>query len=130
VKRSAVILCLVSLLAVAFLSLVWAQGEAKPPVPPKGDAKAGKAVYEKNCTACHGKNGTGNKALSVPAFSDPEVIKGHPTAEKWVKAITDGVKGKIVSMPGYKGKLKPAEIDNAAAHTWQFRTPKKPEPKS
>jgi len=130
VKRSAVILCLVSLLAVAFLSLVWPEGESKPPAPPKGDAKAGKAVYEKNCTACHGKNGTGNKSLSIPAFSDPEVIKGHPTAEKWVKAIVEGVKGTKLTMPAYKGKLKPAEIDNVAAHTWQFRTPKKVEPKT
>lgn len=129
-KRSAVGLCLPTFLAIAFLSLVWAEGESKPPAPPKGDAKAGKAIFDKNCLACHGKDGIGNKGLSIRPFSDPDAIKAHPTADKWVKAITDGVKGKKITMPAYKGKLKPAEIDNVAAYTWQFRTPKKIEPKT
>jgi hypothetical protein len=30
-------------------------------------------------------------------------------------------------MKGYKGVLKPAEINNVAAYSWQFRTPKKEE---
>jgi mono/diheme cytochrome c family protein len=113
-----------ALLVVGFVALVWAGEQPKAPAPPKGDAKAGKAVYDKNCTVCHGKDGSGNKALSIPAFSDPRVIKDRATAEKWVKAIVEGVKGKTVTMKGYKGKLKPVEIDNVAAYSWQFRTPK------
>jgi mono/diheme cytochrome c family protein len=112
------------LAAIALVAMVWAQDEAKAPAPPKGDVKAGKAIYEKNCIICHGKDGTGNKPVGVLPYSDPQVIKTHPTADKWVKAITDGVKGPKVSMKGYNGQLKPAEINNVAAYTWQFRTPK------
>ena len=118
------LLLLTVVIGIAFVGLVWAGEQAKPPAAPKGDAKAGKAVYEKSCLMCHAKDGTGNKAMSVPAFSDPKVIKAHPTAEKWVKAITDGVKGKVMPMQAYKGKLKPEEIANAAAYAWKFRTPK------
>jgi mono/diheme cytochrome c family protein len=126
-KVRAVVFLVVILVAIAFVALVWAQEEAKAPAPPKGDAKAGKAVYDKNCVICHGKDGSGNKSLAVLPYSDPKVIKGHPTAEKWVKAITDGVKGSKISMKGYKGQLKPADISNVAAYSWQFRTPKKEE---
>jgi len=125
-KVRPVVFLVVTLVAIAFVALVCA-GAAKAPAAPKGDAKAGKAVYDKNCVICHSKDGSGNKSLAVLPYSDPKVIKGHPTAEKWVKAISDGVKGSKVSMKGYKGELKPAEISNVAAYTWKFRTPKKEE---
>ncbi|MFQ5568428.1 MAG: c-type cytochrome [Rhodothermales bacterium] len=38
----------------------------------QGDPAAGKAAYQ-SCTACHGQNGGGNKALNSPAIAGQEV---------------------------------------------------------
>ena len=79
------------------------------------DAKAGQAVYDKSCKACHGADGTPNASMAkmmkveMKSLKSPEV-QGLSDAD--LKAvITDG-----------KGKMKPvktvtgADADNVVAY--------------
>jgi mono/diheme cytochrome c family protein len=67
------------------------------------DAKAGQAVYDKSCKACHGPDGTANASVAkmMKALSDDDIKK----------IVTDG-----------KGKMKPVKavsgvaLDNVVAY--------------
>jgi len=72
------------------------------------DAKAGQAVYDKSCKACHGADGTPNagmaKAMKVEMrdFKSPEVQAKSDADFK--KVITEG-----------QGKMKPVTAVTGAA---------------
>lgn len=65
-----------------------------------GDAKAGKAVFDKKCALCHGKEGEGKDAIAkmmkveMPHLGSKEVQA--KSDEDFNKVITEG-----------KGKMKP-----------------------
>ena len=69
-----------------------------------------RAIYTKNCEACHGPNAEGglakvnNKQIKVPSLKAEHAIK-H-TDEQLTKMITNGEE----QMPAFKDKLKPEEI--------------------
>lgn len=69
-----------------------------------------KALYTKNCEACHGPNAEGglakvnDKQIKVPSLKADHAIK-H-TDEQLTKMITNGEE----QMPAFKDKLKPEEI--------------------
>jgi len=69
-----------------------------------------KALYTKNCEACHGPNAEGglakvnDKQIKVPSLKADHAIK-H-TDEQLTKMITNGEE----QMPSFKDKLKPEEI--------------------
>ena len=81
----------------------------------KGDAKAGKAVYDKQCASCHGAAGEGKEAIGkmlkvtlrrlgskeVQAKSDADLRKD----------ITEGT-GKMKPLKGLSEK----DLDNLVAH--------------
>lgn len=75
--------------------------------------EAGKSLFQKKCSICHGRDGVPKKAAKdAHAFTDPawQAMTPRETIEK---TVTEG-KGK--KMPAFKGKLTPEEIALVAAH--------------
>jgi mono/diheme cytochrome c family protein len=72
------------------------------------DAKAGQAVYDKSCKACHGPDGTGNPSVAKMMKVDMKDLK---SAE--VQAISDDDMKKIVT--DGKGKMKPVKAVSGGA---------------
>src|SRR5262249_41110787 len=65
----------------------------------KGNAEAGKSVFEKNCIGCHGKSGEGLGPMSkLPNFKNPSTMKSRSDKELFDK-ITNGGKG--TGMPAW-----------------------------
>lgn len=81
---------------------------------------AGKAVFEKNCAKCHGKNLGGPETPDYSRLVPPrlDAIKGHASHHSdqyFYDQIANGTRdksGKLVSdgMPAFEPKLKPSEI--------------------
>ncbi|MDQ5846787.1 MAG: cytochrome c [Acidobacteriota bacterium] len=71
-----------------------------------------KANFEKHCSACHGKDGTGglvtieDKKLKVPSLREGHALK-H-TDVQLAKQIRDGAE----EMPAFKDKVSAAEIND------------------
>jgi len=65
-----------------------------------GDAKAGKAIYQKHCAACHGRMGKGIGAL--PDLSDPRTLADR-SDETLFNKITKGGQGS--GMPAWGSVL-------------------------
>src|SRR5712691_7860120 len=69
-----------------------------------------RATFKKNCTVCHGDDGTGGKktvegkTLKVPNFREGHAL--HHPDEDFIKQITNGGDG----MPKFGDKLSSAEI--------------------
>src|SRR5436305_551448 len=59
------------------------------------------AVFAKNCAACHGADGKGNKAIGTPNFLDPTFQRTQSDAD-FSNAIHNGKSGR---MPPWSGKL-------------------------
>lgn len=72
---------------------------------------AGKSLFDKKCSNCHGKDGKGDtplaKALRSKNLNVTEVILTKEKLAEWDTVTIQG-KGK---MPGYKKSLTPAEIN-------------------
>jgi len=89
----------------------------------KGDAAAGKAVYEKECAKCHGDKGAGDGAMGQKLKDKPSNwtaggggLKGMDD-QKILDSIKKGGKavGKAAAMPAYP-KLSDAEVPNVVAY--------------
>ena len=89
----------------------------------KGDAAAGKAVYDKECAKCHGDKGAGDGAQGQKLKDKPTNwgaggggLKGMDDA-KIFESIHKGGKaiGKSAAMPAYP-KLSEAEVWNVVAY--------------
>jgi mono/diheme cytochrome c family protein len=73
-----------------------------------GDVKAGQAVYDKSCKACHGPDGTANPAIAKMMKVDVQDLK---SAE--VQGMSDDDFKKIIS--GGKGKMRPVSAVSGSA---------------
>ncbi len=101
---------------VAFLRSKGPQSQPLPASPaPGGDAARGAAVFEKNCTSCHGTISTrGNSvhlhnpellAAASPAFLRYAILHGRaPTP-----------------MPAFQGKLSEQEVTDVVTWLWSFK---------
>lgn len=71
-------------------------------------------IYKSKCAMCHAADGSGNtpagKAMKVPSFKSPEVMK---RSDADLIAATKNGKGK---MPAYSGKLSDGQIKELIAH--------------
>jgi mono/diheme cytochrome c family protein len=109
--------------------------QAKPPAPAKAAAPAAKAtpesiangetLYKRQCQTCHGATGVGDGPASkflkgkLPNFTDKAAmakIKDEDIRE----TITNGVKTEVGTMPPFKAKLKPEEIQDVMNFVHSF----------
>lgn len=87
----------------------------------KGNPKAGKIVFEKNCIGCHGKNGEGLGTTSkLPNFTDVKAMMGRSDKELFDK-ITNGGKG--TGMPAWGPLLSEQDRWNLVAYIRTFASP-------
>lgn len=105
-----IVILFIIIFAGAFLTKASAAG--------KGNAEAGKKVYDAKCTLCHGAAGKGDgpagASLNPKAtnFTDKEKMK--KSDDELFKSISDGVKG--TSMIGYAGSTSEADRWNLVAY--------------
>ena len=76
--------CLISSLAVVTLLLAPSLSQAQEP-------STGKAIYEQNCTGCHGSDGTG-RMRGIPDFTRANGVLSKPESEL-VQNTINGVRG-------------------------------------
>jgi mono/diheme cytochrome c family protein len=75
--------------------------------PGAGDATAGAAVWDANCSVCHGAKGTGgNGGPDLTAIANAKV------RSKVVSQVTNGGGG----MPAFKGQLTSKQINDVSAY--------------
>jgi mono/diheme cytochrome c family protein len=80
----------------------------------KGNPKAGKVMFEKNCIGCHGKKGEGLGEMSkLPNFTNPKVMMGRTDQDLFDK-ITNGGKG--TGMPAWGPLLSEQDRWNLVAY--------------
>jgi len=73
----------------------------------------GAALFKKNCSMCHNKDGKGFPALKTPDFTDPK-FQSSMTDKEIEETIKNGKKK--TAMPAFKDKLKDDEIQAVVAY--------------
>lgn len=84
-----------------------------------GDAalvERGAAVYQQNCAACHGADGTGNQALGAPDLTDD--IWLYAGGQEGVRQSVRG--GRANVMPMQRDKLQEGKIHVLAAYVYRL----------
>ncbi len=81
-----------------------------------GLAEAGQVVFEDNCAACHGDDGTGNRDLGAPNLTDAIWLYGGDPAA--IRASIEG--GRAGVMPSWNAKLSPSQIAAVATYVHQL----------
>ena len=84
-----------------------------------------KAVYEKSCAACHGKDGKGDtpagKKMGVKDYTDAKA-QAEMKDEDMIKAIKEGIKdGDKTKMKAFGDKLTDDEIKMLVAYVRSFK---------
>ena len=105
------------------LAGVETRQDLKPPRWVSGDATAGKNLFAKACSACHGKNGVGGEG---PALNN-QVLLVNATDTYLVETIGKGIRG--TSMEGFltpspaRLTLDSSEIETIVAYirSWEGR---------
>lgn len=88
-----------------------------------GDARKGKAVYEKSCVLCHGPQGRGDgpvgKTVNPPAADFTSAASKKKTDAELLATIENG--RPPTAMVGWKGQLSDAEIQDVLAYVKSLR---------
>ncbi len=79
-------------------------------------ASAGKPLFEENCTACHGDDGTGDRDQGAPNLTDAIWLFGS-SEEDLTTTITYA---RNVEMPTWGDRLSDAQINAVAAYVHQL----------
>ncbi len=89
-------------------------GPAASPAPAASmpdEFAATRAIFKKNCSECHGEDGTGGtKTVDGKKLKVPNLTAGHALGhfdDEFIKQITKGGDG----MPAFKDKLTPEQIN-------------------
>lgn len=94
-----------------------------PGVWAKGNAKAGKSLYDGKCAMCHAENGSGDspmgKGMKVPDLRSPAVQK--QTDLELHNVIAKGKK----MMPQYGSQLSKEQINDLVAYLRELGSKKK-----
>ena len=106
-------------------ALALAAGDAKP------DAAGGKAIYDRECAACHGAAGKGDGEDAAYYTTKPTDLTNHAALSKrsdeFLSAVITGggpAKGLSKDMPATK--LSPPEVKSVVAYVRQLSIPAKP----
>lgn len=86
-----------------------------------GDAAAGKEIYAKKCTNCHGEDGAGNAKMAEKLKVELDKLDITKATDKsdadLIKLISEGKK----PMPAASKTLDAAAIDNVFAYAKSLR---------
>ncbi|MFN2220687.1 MAG: c-type cytochrome, partial [Anaerolineae bacterium] len=93
--------------------------DANPYPAEMPSAVRGMAVYEANCTSCHGAAGDGSGLPGAADFTDATFMRGKEPADFFV-SIRDGVEG--TAMPAWGGQLEDMEVWDTLYYAWSFAT--------
>lgn len=78
----------------------------------KAAAERGKAIYNEQCSACHGEDGKGNTELGAPNLTDAIWLYGSDRA-----AVMESIRtGRGGAMPAWAGRLDPVTIKSLAVY--------------
>jgi mono/diheme cytochrome c family protein len=85
------------------------------PYPGGADAQdpvllAGRAGWVTNCARCHGASGNGGVG---PALAGGRVVDRYPSVDAQIDVVRNG----LGSMPPWKGRLTPEEIEAIVQYT-------------
>lgn len=108
----------------AFVVLPWLTGMGNTVAHAAGgDARKGKAVYEKSCVLCHGPQGRGDgpvgKTINPPAADFTSAASKKKTDAELLATIETG--RPPTAMVGWKGQLSEAEIQDVLAYVKSLR---------
>jgi len=90
--------------------------------PTKGDAAAGKKIFDVKCVACHKADGTGGIKLTgnpTPNWKDPKTWADpkRKNVDAYLRdCITNGKAPSGMVAWGKTGQVKPADIENLIAY--------------
>ena len=94
---------------------------AKPAAPAVKATPAsianGETLYKRQCQTCHGATGVGDGPASkflkgkLPNFTD-KAMMAKMKDEDILETVTNGVKTEVGTMPPFKAKMKPEEIQD------------------
>ena len=97
--------------------------------PSKGDAAAGKKMFQTKCIACHKADGTGGIKLTgnpTPNWKDPKYVNDPKWTDDFLRdCITNGKPKSGMVAWGKTGQIKPAEIENLIAYIHTLAATKK-----
>ena len=79
-------------------------------------AKAGEAVYQQACAACHGADGTGMTAMGAPNLTDNIWLYG--STYEWIRETVEH--GRQNEMPAQEGRLTDDQIQILAAYVYSL----------
>ncbi|HEV2387427.1 MAG TPA: cytochrome c [Candidatus Acidoferrales bacterium] len=82
---------------------------------PAGDAKAGKAVYQKSCATCHGMNGEGKEAIAKMLHTTMKPLGSKEVQDKSDAELKKAVTGGIGKMQPVKG-LSEKQVNDVIAY--------------
>lgn len=86
----------------------------------KDPGESAEAWFSESCASCHGVNGDGRGTLDLPspaADLRTVTLPGGNSVEAIIAVIERGVeKDFLVTMPGFKGRLPPEQIEAIARH--------------
>jgi mono/diheme cytochrome c family protein len=102
------------LLAAVLASLLIVSGCASSTVPEvaSGDPVlvAGRDIYSRNCSACHGASGGGGRGKRI---NDGVLPAAYPDIADQIEVVTKGRR----SMPAFIGRLSETEIEAVVLYT-------------
>lgn len=90
-------------------------GQGPADAGPRGDPKAGEAIYKSRCLACHQADGKGMNGAMGGNFVEEKFRLAKPDSEL-LKTIAEGVQGKKAIMPPQKDVLSEQERKDALAY--------------
>lgn len=88
-----------------------------------GDPVKGKAIYEKNCIACHGPQGKGDgpagKVITPPAADFTSAASKKKSEAELMQVIENGKPG--TAMISWKSQLSQAELNDLIGYVMTLR---------
>ena len=96
----------------AHVASIDAQQPAPAPLAARGNSAA--AIFQQNCSSCHGSDGKGFPGGAMPDLTNSRARAGIPR-QRIVETITNGKNGGT-TMPSFSGRLSPADINNVASY--------------